>query len=99
MGGLAFSGASTGTPGGEAADPAGLPLQRAAGAGRRSGLVPVPPEHVRGAARGRPLGEYGEIILGKMRDGQRGLIVPYRFLEPYALIEDWPGDWERPVVA
>jgi replicative DNA helicase len=43
--------------------------------------------------------EYGEIILGKMRDGQRGLIVPYRFLEPYASIEDWPGDWERPIVA
>lgn len=43
--------------------------------------------------------EYGEIILGKMRDGQRGLIVPYRFIEPYALIEAWPGDWERPVVA
>jgi hypothetical protein len=43
--------------------------------------------------------EYGEIILGKMRDGQRGLIVSYRFLETYALIEDWPGDWERPVEA
>lgn len=42
--------------------------------------------------------EYGEIILGKMRDGQRGLIVPYRFVEPYALIEEWPSDWERPVV-
>lgn len=42
--------------------------------------------------------EYGEIILGKMRDGQRGLIVPYRFVEPYALIEAWPSEWERPVV-
>lgn len=43
--------------------------------------------------------EYGEIILGKMRDGQRGLIVPYRFQEPYALMEDWPSDWERPEIA
>jgi hypothetical protein len=36
--------------------------------------------------------ENGEIILGKMRDGHRGLIVPYRFLEPYALLETWPGE-------
>lgn len=42
--------------------------------------------------------EYGEIILGKMRDGKRGLIVPFRFIEQYAAIEEWPSAWTRPVI-
>lgn len=42
--------------------------------------------------------EYGEIILAKVRDGQRGKILPYRFLAPFTAIEPWPQDWERPTI-
>lgn len=40
--------------------------------------------------------EYSEICLGKVRDGQRGAIIPYRFLEQFTAIEDWPKEWAMP---
>lgn len=42
--------------------------------------------------------EYGEIILGKMRDGQRGLMIPFRFKEQYTAISDWPHEYGRPII-
>lgn len=42
--------------------------------------------------------EYGEVILGKMRDGQRGLMIPFRFKEQYTAISDWPHEYGRPII-
>jgi replicative DNA helicase len=40
--------------------------------------------------------EYSELCLGKVRDGQRGAAIPYRFLEQFTAIEDWPKEWAMP---
>ena len=41
---------------------------------------------------------YAECIAGKMREGPRGTIVPFCFLEEYTAIEAWPREWGRPIL-
>ena len=42
--------------------------------------------------------QYAEAIAGKMREGPRGIIVPFCYWDEFTAIEPWPREWGRPIL-